>query len=212
MSFAKLAASQEPPLDRLALALATEFREVDEEAALAQLDGLAAELVPGGSPREEADAVAALLGGKHGFVGDSRRYDDPASSMLDLVLERHTGLPILLSTVYAEVARRAGIDLHGVGLPGHYVVGHFGTDPPLLYDPFAGGARIEPDVPIELVRPWRPQETALRMLNNLVVAFSRRGDLARAIRAAELRLALPVEVELYAELDAELRALKARLN
>ena len=46
--------------------------------------------------------------------------------MLDLVLARRTGLPILLSVVYVEAARRAGIRLSGVGLPGHFVVGHFG--------------------------------------------------------------------------------------
>ena len=64
--------------------------------------------------------------------------------MLDLVLTRRRGLPILLSVVYVEVARRAGIQIAGVGLPGHFVVGHFGTDPPVLLDPFAGGGRYTP--------------------------------------------------------------------
>jgi transglutaminase superfamily protein len=107
------------------------------------------------------------------------------------VLERRRGLPILLSAVYVEVARRAGVPLAGVGLPGHYVVGHFGAPEPLLLDPFGGGVRITPDAPASLVRPWTPHETAMRMLNNLVPAFRRRGDLVGALRAAELRLALP---------------------
>ena len=42
------------------------------------------------------------------------------------VLARRRGLPILLSVIYVEVARRAGVPLRGVGLPGHFVVGHFG--------------------------------------------------------------------------------------
>jgi len=133
--------------------------------------------------------------------------------MLDLVLERRRGLPILLSVVYEEVARRRGIDLHGVGLPGHYVVAHFGADPPLVYDPFAGGARLaDLEAPPELLRPWRAQETALRILNNLTAAYGKHGDLLGAIQAAELRLLLPMPVELYTQLEAELRAYRSRLN
>jgi regulator of sirC expression with transglutaminase-like and TPR domain len=142
--------------------------------------------------------------------------------MLDLVLERGHGLPIVLSVVYVETARRAGIALDGVGLPGHYVVGQFPADGgrPVLLDPFAGGVRLaaaqdaaEPDLrSAAALRPWGAHETALRMLNNLVGAYTRRNDLGRAIRAAELRLELPLERGLAAALAAELRGLRARLN
>ena len=212
MTFSELAQSHTPTLDRLALAIAAEFRDVDEERALGRLDELADELESGLSPREEADALAALIGGRYGFTGNEAYYDHPDNSMLDLVLERGLGLPILLSVVYEEVARRRGIPLHGLGLPGHFVVAHFGEDPPLVYDPFAGGERIELEAPPELVRAWRPQETALRILNNLVASFGKHGDLMKAIRAAELRLELPMEVETYTELEAELRSYRARLN
>ena len=173
---------------------------------------LADELVPGETPVEEGDALAALLGGRYGFAGNEASYDHPDNSMLDLVLERGAGLPILLSVVYEEVARRRGIPLHGVGLPGHFVVAHFGEDPPLVYDPFAGGERIDLDTPPDLVRVWRPQETALRILNNLVLSFFRHSELMKAIRAAELRLELPLAVGTYAELETELRSYRARLN
>ena len=212
MSFRELAQSHAPTLDRLALAIAAEFREVDEKRALGRLDELADELVAGSAPVEQADALAALIGGRYGFVGDEDHYDHPDNSMLDLVLERGVGLPILLSVVYEEVARRSGIPLHGVGLPGHFVVAHFGTDPPLVYDPFAGGERIELEAPPELVRAWRPQETALRILNNLVASYGKHGELMNAIRAAELRLELPMEVETYTQLESELRSYRARLN
>jgi regulator of sirC expression with transglutaminase-like and TPR domain len=43
----------------------------------------------------------------------------------------------------SKVARRASINLEGVGLPGHYVVGHFGQTRPLLIDPFGGGNQLE---------------------------------------------------------------------
>jgi regulator of sirC expression with transglutaminase-like and TPR domain len=212
VSFRELARSHAPTLDRLALAIAAEFRDVDVKRALSRLDELADELDPGDSPAEQGDAVAELIGGRYGFAGDEESYDHPDNSMLDLVLERGIGLPILLSVVYEEVARRREIALHGVGLPGHFVVAHFGADPPLVYDPFAGGGRIDLEAPAELVRPWRPQETAMRILNNLVASFAKHGDLAGAIRAAELRLELPLEVEAYTELETELRSYRARLN
>jgi regulator of sirC expression with transglutaminase-like and TPR domain len=213
-AFAELAAEPDPRLDLLALALAAEFRDVDPRQALAKLDVFGAELAEAGAttPEEETRACSALLGEKHGFTGDRERYDHPENSMLDVVLSRRRGLPILLSVVYVEAARRAGIALAGVGLPGHFVVGHFGAAPPLLLDPFAGGVPLVPAVPDPLVRPWGVAEIALRMLTNLVAAYGRRGDLALAIRAAELRLALPAEPELRATLEAEARALRSRLN
>jgi len=50
------------------------------------------------------------------------------------------------------------------------------------------------------------------MLDNLVGSSTRRNDLGRAIRAAELRLDFPLQRGLAAALGAELRALRARLN
>lgn len=211
--FAALAAAAEPRLDRLALGMAAELRKVDADSALAELDRLGAEVeaIGGAGAGAEVDALAEVLGDRHGFVGDREDYDHPDNSMLDIVLERRRGLPILLSVVYVEVARRAGIELAGVGLPGHYVVGHFGQAPPILLDPFGGGAELEARTPIE-PRPWRAHETALRMLNNLVGSYLRRSDLTRAIRAAEMRLELPLAQTEDAAFGAELRALRARLN
>jgi regulator of sirC expression with transglutaminase-like and TPR domain len=215
--FAELAAGRDAALDLLALALAAEFRDVDADGALARLDALGADLVgaaeqTSGTPEALALACGQVLGVAHGFAGDREHYDDPDNSMLDLVLARRRGLPILLSVVYVEVARRAGIELDGVGLPGHFVVGHFGVHPPLLLDPFAGGGRMQAHVAQELVRPWHAHEVAMRMLNNLVAAYHRRGDLGAAIRAASMRLVLPAEASQRDTLKAELRALQARLN
>jgi regulator of sirC expression with transglutaminase-like and TPR domain len=213
-TFSELAADPGAELDALALALAGEFREVDAAGALETLDALGAELeleaAPASrSPEPVTRACAAVLGGTHGFRGDRENYDDPANSMLDLVLARRRGLPIVLSVVYVEVARRAGIPLAGVGLPGHFVVGHFGAEPPVLLDPFSGGRAIKPAGP---ARAWGAHEIAMRMLNNLVASYQRRGDIASAIRAANMRLALPAGGSHRTLLEAELRALQARLN
>jgi regulator of sirC expression with transglutaminase-like and TPR domain len=208
--FSVLAARNDPPLDHLALAIAAQFREVDAGAALQRLEALGEEV--SAEPGDALDALRDVLGRRHGYAGNRETYDDPANSMLDIVLERRSGLPILLSIVYVEVARRAGLALAGVGLPAHYVVGRFEPAPPVLLDPFARGARLEAQES-EHVRPWGPHETAMRMLNNLVGSYTRRNDIGRAIRAAEMRLELPATPAQPAEaLGAELRALRARLN
>ncbi len=204
-------------MDLLALAIAREFRDVDTDGALRVLDALGAELAEtaaetSGAPDAVARACSRLLGGRHGFRGDRQNYDDPGNSMLDVVLTKRTGLPILLSIVYIEVARRAEIPIGGVGLPGHFVVAHFGARPPLLLDPFERGAVMSTPVGHEALRPCRPHEIAMRMLNNLVGSYQRRADLAAAIQAASMRLALPAQPSLGRTLRAEVRALQARLN
>ncbi len=215
--FAEVALDPAVTLDVLALALAAEFRDVDAADAMARLDVLGADVATAAeqthrTPRAQALACAQVIGAAHGFVGDREHYDDPGNSMLDLVLTRRRGLPILLSVVYVEAARRAAIPIAGVGLPGHFVVGHFGADPPVLLDPFAGGAQVKTDAPRDLVRPWRADEIAMRMLNNLVAAYDRRGNIGAAIHATTLRLALPASASQRDVLQAELQAMQARLN
>jgi regulator of sirC expression with transglutaminase-like and TPR domain len=217
--FDEIAGDPDVTLDVLALALAAEFRKVDAAGAIATLDSLGDELSSAaeetsGTPEAVSHTCRQVLGDAHGFLGDQAQYDRPDNSMLDLVLVRRRGLPILLSVVYVEVARRAGIELAGVGLPGHFVVGHFGADPPVLLDPFAGGATVTTGAAAEeFVRPWSAHEIAMRMLNNLVASYQRRGDLGRALHAATMRMALPIaEPQLRDALKTELRALQSRLN
>lgn len=108
-------------------------------------------------------------------------YQKLSSSLLQEVLRRRRGLPILLSVVWIEVARRAGAPVYGVALPGHFVVG-FG-DPAgsyVLVDPFEGGQVLsEADTelmvatvtggPLEaaMLAPADPLDIVQRILNNI---------------------------------------------
>ena len=51
----------------------------------------------------------------------------------------------------------------------------FGADPPLCSTRSRAGGSSRDEAEPELVRPWGPHETALRMLNNLVRAYLVRG-------------------------------------
>src|SRR6202007_3458362 len=60
--------------------------------------------------------------------GNREDYYDPRNSFLNDVLDRGLGIPITLSIIYMEVARRVGFLLSGVGMPGHFLLKHYGDD------------------------------------------------------------------------------------
>jgi regulator of sirC expression with transglutaminase-like and TPR domain len=212
--FAEEARAERPDLAMLCLLVgAAADPELDQaglDAAQAELDRLAGELPyrPGG-PHAWAVALRELLGGRYGFRGTATDYQRLESSLLHQVLLRRRGLPILLSVVWAEVARRAGAPVYGVALPGHFVVG-FGPPGDLerqvLADPFDGGrvltggdaellvagatgaARVEPS----MLEPAEPMDVVMRILNNIrswAAARPERSDVG--LWAVELSLLVP---------------------
>ncbi|MFB7928666.1 tetratricopeptide repeat protein [Streptomyces sp. NPDC056039] len=208
--FAEEARSERPDLSTLCLLMGAEAdRELDEaglDAAQVELDRLAGLLPyrPGG-PRAWAVALRELLGERMGFGGSPADYQRLESSLLHEVLVRRRGLPILLSVVWMEVARRAGAPVYGVALPGHFVVGFGPDEGQVLADPFDGGrvltgedaevlvagatgAGIDP----AMLRPADPLDVVLRILNNVrawAAARPERSDVA--LWAVELSLLLP---------------------
>ena len=212
--FAEEARAERPDLALLCLLLGAETSpppsgDADPygvDAAQIELDRLAG-LLPYGarSARGWASALAGLLGERCGFAGSSQDYQRLESSVLQQVLRRRRGLPILLSVVWIEVARRAGAPVYGLALPGHYVVGFGDPAERVLADPFAGGAPLSGEDaelmvtgatgrPLEssMPVPARPLETVLRILNNVrawAAARPERTDVA--LWALELSLLLP---------------------
>ena len=111
-------------LDVAALLLArTEYPALDLPAQLARLDALAAraDCDPHHSARDNIARLNRLLFEEEHFAGNEEEYDDPRNSYLNDVLDRRIGIPITLSLVYQEVARRRGLPVVGVGFPGHFL-------------------------------------------------------------------------------------------
>ncbi|MCQ8770262.1 transglutaminase-like domain-containing protein [Streptomyces sp. KLMMK] len=211
--FADAAREERPDLALLCLLIAAEADpEPGEEAVdaaqieLDRLAGLLPALGRQAAPRRWAEALAELLGERCGFHGSPADYRRLESSLLTEVLRRRRGLPILLSVVWMEVARRAGAPVYGVALPGHFVVG-FG-DPlggHVLADPFDGGRILSEEeagllvagatgTPLapSMFSPAEPAEIVLRVLNNIrawAAARPERSDVQ--LWAVELSLLLP---------------------
>jgi regulator of sirC expression with transglutaminase-like and TPR domain len=122
--------------------------DLDTAACGARLDALAADcrqlMVEPASAREKCRVINRVLFHDHGFRGNSLHYTDPDNSHLDQVLARRRGIPLALSLVYLFVARRLGLELEPVGLPGHFMVGCYLDETPFFIDPFEGGLLRSP--------------------------------------------------------------------
>lgn len=177
---------------------------LDRHAAAVRL--AVAERRPAG-PEETAALLAAVLGGRERFHGGRSDYRRLESSLLPEVLRRRRGLPITLSLVWLGVAARAGLTVHGVALPGHFIVavgGPAGGNEYVLADPFHGGRLLDLDDAArlviaaghafspELLTPAQPLDIVLRVLGNIRSWAADRPEHARTqLWAAELALLLP---------------------
>jgi regulator of sirC expression with transglutaminase-like and TPR domain len=148
-----------------------------------------------------AGALATALFTTEAYAGNTADYSDPRNSLLDDVLDRRLGIPISLSILMIEVGRRTGVALHGVGMPGHFVVGVDG-DPETFVDPFHQGRVLDVDGCREVfaalqgaAAPFSPAYLAatgtrailLRVLNNLQQSYLER-NAPDAVWVARLRL------------------------
>jgi regulator of sirC expression with transglutaminase-like and TPR domain len=92
---------------------------------------------------DRAAALARVLGGEFGFVGDAETYDDPANADMIRVIERRRGLPVSLSILYVAAARRIGWLANVLDVPGHVVVLIGDEAAPVIVDPFRRGALVD---------------------------------------------------------------------
>ena len=91
----------------------------------------------------QARALAEHLFVRGGFRGNRDDYYDPKNSFLNEVIARKVGIPISLSLVYVEVARRAGVQASPVGFPGHFLARVDDHDRRVVVDPFHGGETLD---------------------------------------------------------------------
>ncbi len=198
--FAALMAGDEPPLDRSLAVLAAVVRpSVNVEAVLEQFDAVAA-----ACQGTDADSLCAELFGPAGFSPNRSDYYSPANSLIDLVLERRTGIPITLAAVAIEVGRRNGVGLVGIGMPGHFLL-RSASDSTRFYDTFDLGRPLDragccrrcaelggPDIQLldAHLEPVGSRVIMGRVLNNLQVAASQSGDVSVAAMVQRIRVML----------------------
>jgi regulator of sirC expression with transglutaminase-like and TPR domain len=200
-----LAEDANPPLDvaELTLCLARdEYPHLDVEGYLSELDAMAREAKAylGGGLAARVAGLCRYLFHELGFRGNAQDYYDPRNSYLNQVLDRRTGLPITLSIVAIAIGRRAGLEVSGVGLPGHFIAKVSAGSEDALFDPFHGGRALTSTDCEALVqqttgRPFKVGSGSLRsdslraivtrLLGNLKAVYLERKAFVRAVRVLE---------------------------
>jgi regulator of sirC expression with transglutaminase-like and TPR domain len=196
-------------LDAAALELAkVEDPGLDPRTSLATLDGWAMEigrrLPPAAGGAQFLSILHTYLFDELGFQGDRETYYAPANSCLDQVLTRRKGLPITLSVLYIELARRLLRPVYGVSLPAHFVCLYNDGLVKVYIDTFDRGKLMTEDDALALIErvtgqrvsahpllfaPATKREIVLRMVRNLRNAYTLTEDNDRLARLEMLEAA-----------------------
>jgi regulator of sirC expression with transglutaminase-like and TPR domain len=205
-------------LDVAALELASvEFPGLDLEASLFRLDTLAeqvdSQLAGRVSGLDFIQTTNELLFEVLQFRGNEDEYYDPRNSCLNSVLMRRLGIPISLSVVYIEVARRLQRTVYGVGLPGHFIVAYEDAEARYWVDPFHGGrvlsfadcaalakqtAGVDLRANPAVLAPVNNRQILVRMLSNLKAIYLRGEAFDKARQVLDLLIdAMPEYAEEY---------------
>jgi len=143
-AFARLVKLPESEMDLAEGALwiaAEEYPDMRVGLYLDQIERLAVELRRRVRAEIEPDRVVEIcnhfLFQEQRFHGNTAAYTDVRNSYLNEVMDRRTGIPVTLATVYLAVGERAGLPVRGVGMPGHFLVRYQGSrSKELFVDPF----------------------------------------------------------------------------
>jgi regulator of sirC expression with transglutaminase-like and TPR domain len=222
-AFAALLAGDDTTIDlaQAALLIASiEYPDLDMAHHMSQLDALARrvralltlpdhnilpQLPPDTEPFAVLDALNQVLFVEEQFQGNLTDYHNPDNSFLNKVLELHTGIPITLSLLYIEVAKRVGIQIDGIGLPYHFMVGYRLPDERIYIDPFEGGQFLTEQECRDLVRrlmrnrsklhahwfePITHRQLLTRVLNNLKQIYIDKEEYQRALIACDMMIML----------------------
>ena len=171
------------------------YPDLDESLYMARLDRLASDVKRDLADNMDPAAIIArinhILFDEEKFCGNREKYYDPDNSFLNRVLDRRTGIPITLCLIYIEVAGRLGLDVRGIGLPGHFIVALYHEAGKIFIDPFNRGEIRSVDDCLEIVRTYTSEtgapdprwlqpigrkELLARMLRNLKLIYARQDN------------------------------------
>jgi regulator of sirC expression with transglutaminase-like and TPR domain len=204
-----------------------EHPECDVEGTKQQLFDIARSVrkrVRGTQPQALLAHLHEQLFVEEGFLGNSLNYHDPANSYLPVVLESKRGLPITLSLIYRIVAERVGLNVRGIGLPGHFCAGVETDQSLMIVDCFYSGRVLNHTEALErmrdtygphvtwsadLLRPVSHRHWLTRIMQNLLHTFSERDRLEDVAAMLEMELLLWPE---QSHLQRDLALMLARIG
>ncbi len=224
---------EDAKIDLLAAALwiaALDNEELDVADYCHEIDDLATDLKK--TLPADADDAARLAALKKfffeelGFHGGRLNYYARSNNHLNEVIDDREGMPITLSILYIEFGRRIGLNLVGVGLPGHFVARHEPKEgDTVLVDVFEGGGtmtRKEAEerlfklngrvVRDEHFATTKPRDILIRMLSNLLRSAQEEKDAEGMYRYVDTILTLNPDDGDYRAMRFEIGAFTKRID
>jgi regulator of sirC expression with transglutaminase-like and TPR domain len=129
---------------------------LDTEACSTRLSHMAEDLMIRLDPGDGVDAMlntwSRYLFDEQGLAGNSDDYYNQGNSYLHTMLETRRGIPISLSALYIILAQRLGLPIHGIGMPGHFLVKFDDGHEVRVIDPFHKGRVLDRDGCSRLLR------------------------------------------------------------
>ena len=166
----------------LNLAKIVEYPEMDVGRYAKRIDGLGITLKEAVGGTENPTYLISMLNehlfDNFGLSGDEDDYYNPGNNLLNVVLDKRSGLPVAVSVIYVQVASHVGLDLRIVGFPGHVLVKLGET---MIIDPFYGG-RILGAEDLQQMLNAGFGEGEVRFVPEFLDAISHRQTLARMTR------------------------------
>lgn len=136
-------------------------------------------------------AAKAYLFDEWGFGGNAEDYYNPRNSCLHHLLQSRRGIPITLCVMYMEIGRRLGVQVDGIGAPGHFLVRLEEDGDDYYIDPYQGGQLredVEGEVEERFLQAASKRTILIRMLNNLRLIYLQRQSWAKARQVLDLLL------------------------
>lgn len=169
------------------LIAAEEYPDIDVDAYLQRIDGLAAtlrqRLRADISPADKIIVLNRYLFDELGLRANSADYYDPRNSYLNEVLDRRLGIPLTLAIIYLEIGRRIGLPLQGVAFPGHFLVKCALREGAVILDPFARGASLGfDDLKLRIRNLDQGAEPSRSVIAGMLVSAGNREILVRMLR------------------------------
>lgn len=184
-----------------------ELEEVDPDVVLEDVRTYARRVrdrIQGANVQSVLAHLHAVLFDEEGFRGNAEQYYDAGNSYIPVVLERKLGIPVSLTLLYKAVGEQLGLQIEGVGAPGHFLARVQTDNGPMLVDPFFSGQVLTRDEAVARIEsiiggPVEPDVDPLpacshtawleRLLTNLMGVFSqgaRKDDLAAMLELRAL--------------------------
>ena len=163
-------------------------QKLDEMAEILQ-----ARLESNPLPEETIEILNQYLFKELKFSGNKLQYYLPENSYIHNLLDLKKGIPISLSVLMLLLAERLRLPLHGVGMPGHFLVKWAEAGREIYIDPFNLGQILSRDEIASYLSEggmtWKDEyletvssrQIIARMIRNLIHIYKQEGEVEKEV-------------------------------